>query len=520
LAFGDLSTNAAMRIGHQLRRPAKEVAVFLVERINSRLKYSQLDSFVDRVEIKGPGFINFHLKNTSLYYVLDEIKALKNNYAKNNLGAGKKIQIEFVSANPTGPLTVAHGRQAVFGDSLASILEFSGFKVVREYYVNDEGRQIDILGQSIRARYLELVGEELTFPEDGYKGTYIRTLASEIKKKFGKRKRKNPVSYFSKYGYSALLKEIRKDLDEFGVKFNVWYSQKRLREKGITKKALNILQKKNFLYKKEGAVWFKSSQFGDEKDRVVVKSDGAHTYIAPDIGYHMDKYKRRFERVINIWGPDHHGYIPRIKAAVEALGIDPKRLDCLIAQLVTLYKGKEIIPISTREGQFITLKDVVKEVGKDAARFFFLMRRRDSLLNFDLELAKKHSLDNPVYYIQYAHARICSITEFHKSGSKSKPQKAISADKTLLKTNEEFRILKTLREFPLVIKICAKGLEPYPLIPYLQDLAASFHSFYNKHRVVTDNLALTQARLELINCARIILATGLKLLGISTPTKM
>jgi len=515
-SFGDLTTNAAMKIGRETRHPAKEVAAFLVERMNTRLKKTPLSEYIDKIEIKGPGFINFHFRNTSLYYVLDEIEELKSSYGRNDLGKKSKLQLEFASANPTGPLTIAHGRQAAFGDSLANILEFSGYKVTREYYLNDEGRQINLLGESIKASYLELIGAPGAYPPDGYKGAYIKDIAIEIKKRYGTRKKNAKGAFFSEYGYRILLAGIKSDLTDFGVKFDVWYSQRSLTRKGLIRKALSILRKKGFLYEADGAVWFKSSELGDEKDRVIIKKDGSYTYIGPDIAYHMDKFRRGFKKIVNTWGPDHHGYIPRLKAAVQALGYDPKLLHCLIIQLVTLYQGRKPMKMSTRAGQFLTLKDLAAEVGRDVARFFFLMRRRDSHLNFDLELAKKESMDNPVYYIQYAHARISSMLSVYQSEKRG----SVKLNKTLLEKKEEFEIIRLLREFPLVVESCAAKLEVYPLLSYLQGLAASFHGFYNKHRVVTDNLELTRARINLVDSARGVLASGLKLLGVAAPSKM
>lgn len=517
-AFGDLSTNAAMLIGHQTKHPAHQIAIILVDKIKNRLKQSSLGSFVESVETKGPGFVNFRLKDTSLYYVLDEITRLKSTYGRSSVGKKQKLQIEFASANPTGPLTVAHGRQAAFGDSLANILAFSGYRVTREYYINDMGRQVNLLGESIKASYLDLIGEGNNFPEDGYKGRYVSDLASVLVKKFGTKKKSSPVEFFVNFGYRLLLKNIKKDLVSFGVKFDVWYSEKSLRRKGLIKKALHILKSKGLLYESENAVWFKSTQFGDEKDRVITKQDGQFTYLAPDIAYHMHKFRRGFKKVIDVWGPDHHGYIARVKAAVKGLGFNPEDLHCLLVQLVTLYHGSEVVRISKRTGKFVSLIDVINEVGKDVSRFFFLMRRRDSLLNFDLDLAKKESMDNPVYYIQYAHARICSITKFYKTEHGA--LNSIKLDKSLLKEKEEFRILRILREFPLVTRSCATSLETYPLIPYLQELAADFHGFYNKHRVVSENLALTRARVHLITCIGTVLSTGLKLLGVSHPAEM
>jgi len=517
-SFGDLATNIAMKVGRQIRHPAKEIAHIMADHMKTEIKRPPYEAVIENIEVGAPGFINFFLKRESLYHVLDMIKKEGMDFGRNASGGGANLNMEFASANPTGPLTIAHGRQAAFGDSLANILEFSGFRVKREYYINDEGRQINLLGSSIRARYLECLGEGAEFPADGYRAEYIRDIAKDITKRYKAGKKRAPERFFADYGYRAILKEIKKDLDEFGVRFDVWFSQRRLSSSGSIKKALSILDKNGLLYESEGAKWLKSTNFGDEKDRVVVKSDKSYTYLGPDIAYHMNKYKRGFVRLIDVWGPDHHGYIARIKAAVSGLGYDKESISTLIVQLVTLYRGRTPVPMSTRAGSFVTLKEVVGEIGRDAARYFFLKRRRDSHLDFDLELAKRHSLDNPVYYIQYAHARISSILEFEKKESKG--LKSAKPDPGLLKTKEELAILRMLRQFPFIVLSSAEGFEPYRLLPYLEELAKCFHSFYNKHRVVSQDAALTKSRLLLAECIRTVIANGLRLLGVSAPTTM
>ncbi|NQT06510.1 MAG: arginine--tRNA ligase [Candidatus Omnitrophica bacterium] len=519
-SFGDLASNIALQIGHRIRHPAKEIAHIMVDQIKLRIKNPPYCAIIKNCEVGAPGFINFFLKGECLYHVLARIKKEAGNFGRNEIGCGIKTNIEFVSANPTGPLTIAHGRQAAFGDSLANILKFSGFKVYKEYYLNDEGRQINLLGASIRARYLELINEKTEFPQDGYRGEYVKDIAGIIKKRNGARKAHAPLSFFSDYGYKVILKDIKRDLIAFGVKFNTWFSQRKLTKGGNVKKALSILDKNGHTYMHEGALWLKSSAFGDEKDRVIIKSDKAFTYLGPDIAYHMDKYKRGFTRLINTWGPDHHGYIPRIKAAITGLGLDADALSVLIIQLVTLYRGKTPIPMSTRAGSFITLKEVMDEIGRDCARYFFLRRKRDSHLDFDLELAKKQTLDNPVYYIQYAHARISSIIK-HAGDTMKIGADAGHIDLMPLKTKEEFNILRMLRQFPFAVRSSAEGYEPYRMVSYLEELAKSFHSFYSKHRVVSqEDLALTRARLLLVDCIRIVIANGLRLLGVSAPTQM
>ncbi|KPK40392.1 MAG: hypothetical protein AMJ78_07245 [Omnitrophica WOR_2 bacterium SM23_29] len=519
LAHGDLSTNIAFRIGKRLKADPNEVAQEISISIRGNLASSKLNELIERVEGLN-GFINFHLSAKCLREILDEIKTTKDKFGSNSLGKGKKIQVEFVSANPTGSLNVAHARQAAFGDSLANVLRTCGFKVSREYYVNDEGVQISLLGKSIYARYKEFLNERCEFPKDGYEGEYIKDIAGEIYKKYGNKysaESERILKFFSDFGVRYLLKEIKDELSDFGVKFDNWYRQSALSKSGELEKTLRLLEDKGLLYESEGAIWFKSTAFGDDKDRVVKKRDGAHTYIAPDIAYHNDKFKRGFDRVIDIWGPDHHGYINRMKAAVEALGFSPESLSIIIIQLATLYKEGKPVPMSTRAGEYVTLREVLNEVGKDAARFFFLMRKANAHLDFDLELAKKQTPENPVYYVQYAHARICSISEY-KSGERTGTAK--ETDLELLKADEELQLLRGLRQFPLAVRLSAQELEPYRIILYLQNLATCFHKFYEVHRVVSDDLALTNARLLLVDCVRQVLANGLSLLGVSYPKKM
>ncbi|MFA6356051.1 MAG: arginine--tRNA ligase, partial [Candidatus Omnitrophota bacterium] len=389
----------------------------------------------------------------------------------------------------------------------------------REYYINDEGVQITILGQSIYARYRESLGDEYAFPENGYKGGYIRDMAEEFRKEHGdKYKQETPgnLKVFSEWGCDYLLKEIKQELLDFGVKFDVWFSQKALGASGKIEKTLATLGDKGLLYESEGALWFKSTQFGDDKDRVVKKSDGAYTYVTPDIAYHKDKFERGFKKVIDILGPDHHGYINRIKAAVQALGYPADAVNIIIIQLATLYKDGQPVKMSTRAGEYITLREVLDEVGKDAARFFFLMRKASAHLDFDLELAKKQTQENPVFYVQYAHARICSII----SASKKPWTEICKADAGLLSAPEELNLLKELRQYPVAVRLSAHESDPYRIITYLQGLAACFHKFYEANKVITEDAELTNARLYLISCVRQVLANGLTLLGVSCPVKM
>jgi len=516
---GDLSSNIAFKIAKALKGNPNEIAEEISISIRNNLEPSRLKDKIESVEVLN-GFINFRLSNRCLCEVLTRIKVDKSRFGSCDLGEGKNVQVEFVSANPTGPLSVAHARQAAFGDSLANILIAGGFKVSREYYVNDEGVQISLLGKSIHARYREILNEKSEFPSDGYRGEYIRDIADDICKRYGKKfleETQKTLKFFSDYGVRCLSEVIKKELLDFGVKFDRWYLQSSLSSSGRIKKALQLLESKGLLYERDGAIWFKSTDFEDDKDRVVEKSDGAYTYITPDIAYHRDKFERGFDKVVDIWGPDHHGYISRIRAAVRALGYEDERLSIIIIQLATLYKNGKPVPMSTRAGEYVTLREILDEVGRDAARFFFLMRKASAHLDFDLGLAKKQTPENPIYYVQYAHARICSISEF-------KGLKRIGVvkekDLELLKADEELNLLRQLRQFPLAVRLSAQELDPYRIVLYLQNLATCFHKFYEAHRVLSDDSTLTRARLLLVDCVRQVLANGLSLLGISCPKKM
>ncbi|MFH1854312.1 MAG: arginine--tRNA ligase [Candidatus Omnitrophota bacterium] len=508
--FGDFSSNIAMRITKFVKKPPVEIAAAIIDEIK---KAPKCDSLIREIKIEKPGFINFYILDSAVKSALGDILKESTNFGRSLAGKGRKVQIEFVSANPTGPLTVAHGRQAAIGDSLARILEYTGYKVTREYYINDEGVQMGILAKSVKARFMELSGLPSEFPENGYKGGYIHDIAKEIKGSVKAGELPND-QYFMDYAYKRMMDAIKKDLSDFGVEFDVWFSQKKLSKSGKIKKALEILKKKNFIYEKDGATWFRSTALGDDKDRVVIKNDGSYTYLAPDIAYHEEKFENGYEKVINIWGPDHHGYVNRVKAACQALGFDKGRLSILIAQLVTLYRDKKPVRMSTREGEFITLRQVIDEVGKDVGRFFFIMRRTDSHLDFDLELAKARTMDNPVYYIQYAHARISSAINF--SGNIKPDPSCLS----LLDKEEEIDVIKALINYPYIIEASAANLEPFILLLYLQDLARAFHSYYDSCRFVTDDKQITKARIALIYAARSVFSSGLKLLGVAAPDKM
>lgn len=515
-SHGDLSSNIALKANKLAAKSPMDLAGMIRDEFAAISSSSPIAGAISGIEIKKPGFINFFVSREYLSSVLAEIARESDSYGRSDHGRGCKMQIEFVSANPTGPLTIAHGRQAALGDSLANIMRFQGYEVTREYYLNDEGNQMNILGRSIRARYLELCGVPCQFPEDGYKGSYVSDIAADLKSEHGNSLAgTEAIDVFREFGLKWILGDIKKDLDDFGVKFDVWYSQKSLRESGKIEKAVEILKKKDFIYESEGAVWFRSTSLGDDKDRVIYKSDGSSTYLTPDIAYHLEKFKRGFSKLIDIWGPDHHGYIPRMKAAIKALGYPEDSLSVLIVQLATLYRGGQAVSMSTRAGEFVTLREVMDEVGKDVARFCFIMRRMSSHLDFDMDVVKKESAENPVFYIQYAHARIWSILEYGKETDLT-----AAFDAALLAEAEEIDIMRLLRQFPMVVDLSRKTLEPYVVLQYLQDLAGSFHSFYNKHRVVGDDPKLTRARIALVDCVRIVLANGLRLLGVSLPKKM
>ncbi len=506
--FGDLSTNIALRLKKSLNKSGLEIANIIMEAIRPHLEEAPLRDYVKEVKAQGQGFINFYLDEKYFHGELREIIAGGKDSIRPDLGLGKSVLIEYVSANPTGPLSVAHARQAAVGDTLANILAFLGFNTKREYYLNDEGNQINILGESVALRIRELNGEEIEFPQNFYQGDYIYDIAKQIKdKKLG-------LEDISKYAVDYILSIIKKELDDFGVKFDYWYSQKELRQSGKIEEVLGFLREKGFLYEKDGALWFKSTHFQDDKDRVVVKSDGSYTYLAPDIAYHQEKYKRGFKWLINLWGPDHHGYISRLKAAVKALNHEPDSLSIVIVQLASVFREGKSIEMSTRKGQYITLREVLDEVGKDASRFFFLMRRTSSHLDFDLGLAKKQTPENPIFYIQYAYARISSILR------QSSEPVTKTADLSALNKKEEIELIKKLWQFPYILKICLSIQDPYMLTVYLQGLAEAFHKFYDLHRVLGEDDALTCARLELIEAVKIIISTGLDLLGISKPEKM
>ena len=516
---GDMTSNVAMRLASIAKKSPKDIGEGIVAELREDLSRG-ISNLIGSIELKG-GFINFHLSEEYFRKLLLNIKTLSHDFGRHFEGKGKHVNIEYVSANPTGPLTIAHGRQAAIGDALSRILKFNGYTVTSEYYLNDMGRQINLLGESVRVRYRNLFGKSDPMPEDGYLGEYITGIAEEIKKKKGDGllgEDKETKDFFRGYAVKYILKLIEDDLHDFGVSFDVWTSQAGIEERGEVEKTLEEFTATGYIYENEGAKWFSSTRFTDDKDRVVVKSDGSFTYLAPDIAYHRDKYRRGFTHLIDLLGPDHHGYIKRMKAAVQAMGHDSRSLDILIVQLVTLMRGGESVSMSTRMGEFISLRELIDEIGKDVTRFFFLSRRLDSHLDLDIELAKEESSENPVYYIQYAHARIRSIQKFSKKNALKNILTPLKLE--LLKSKEEKSLIRKLGEFPFAVKASAEALEPNRLMTYLNELARVFHSFYTECRVVSDEARLSKARLFLVEATRIVLANGLGLLNITLPEKM
>ncbi len=468
-----------------------------------------------------PGFINFTLKDDWLSRKVFSILESRDSYGTIDLGADKRVQIEFVSVNPTGPLHVGHGRGAVLGSTLASVLTTAGYKVEKEYYINDAGNQIDVFNRSLYARYQQCLGTDAEIPADGYLGDYVMDLAKEIIAEAGDKLRGLPeaevLGQLGRLGMEKVLAQIKQDLERLGVSFNVWFSERSLYEGGQYQAAFSLLQDGGYISEKEGATWFVSTALGEDKDNVVVRGDGSPTYFATDIAYHYDKFVRRqFDTVIDIWGADHMGHVSRMKAAVGAMGINPERLKIIISQMVTLRRGGELVRHSKRSGDIITLRELVKEVGADACRFVFLSHTADSQMDFDIELAKKQSAENPVYYVQYAHARIASILRLAEDRSLDYRD----GDVSLLTTEPELTLIRKMLLLPEIVELIASTLEPHHLTYYAQDLATVFHSFYNQCRVMSDDEALTKARLKLVDAAKIVLSRTLHLMGMTAPDSM
>ncbi len=547
-AHGDFASNIALTLAKPARRNPRELA----QQICDALPQS---GSVDKTEIAGPGFINFFANQASTFAVIGEILEQADRFGRAEPNSGPRMQVEFVSANPTGPLHVGHGRGAAYGATVSDLLEAAGIEVEREYYVNDAGRQMNILAVSVWLRYLELNEQELTFPSNGYQGHYIRDIANDLIKDHGDRFNYPAAEVFFEIpadepaggdkeihidalierarqllgddydivfdaGLDSILGDIREDLSEFGVDYQEWFSERSLTSSGDVSRALEQLDAKGFLYEQEGNIWFRSTDFGDDKDRVVKRANGQTTYFASDIAYHMNKFERGFDKVVNIWGADHHGYIARVKAAIQAMGFDPDKLEVRLVQFAILYRGTERVQMSTRSGSFVTLRELRNEVGNDACRFFYVTRKADQHMDFDLELAKSESKDNPVYYIQYAHARVCSVLRKLDSESMSWDQAAGLASLERLDSEVEKDLVKQLAKYPEALQHAALNFEPHVLANYLRDLAGDFHTWYNGHKLIIDDAELRNARLTLSVAVRQVLANGLKLLGVSAPEQM
>ncbi|MDZ7833147.1 MAG: arginine--tRNA ligase [Desulfobacterales bacterium] len=517
-AHGDLASNFAMLNASAQKMAPRKIAEALVSHL------SDPEGIIDKTEIAGPGFINFFIHKTAWHPVLHEIHAQNGQYGACDIGKGQKVQVEFVSANPTGPLHVGHGRGAVVGDTVAAILSFCGYDVFREYYINDSGKQIQTLGRSVYLRCLELFGRDIAFPEDCYQGDYIYEIAKTLMERKGEwltnASEEEATSDCARYAAEKILEGIREDLALLGISFDHWFSEQGLYDTAKVEAAIKQFQDAGLIYEKEGALWFKTEAFGDEKDRVVVRQNGQTTYFASDIAYHRDKFDRGFDQIIDVWGADHHGYIPRISAAIKAGGKDGGRFHVILTQLVNLLRAGTPVTMSTRAGQFVTLREVVDEVGSDAVRFIFLTRHYESPLDFDLEVAKQKTNDNPVYYVQYVHARISSIFK------KAREEKGIAsvtgeaASVARLTEPEEISLIKHMARYPEVIQAAAQLMEPHRIAFYLMDLAAAFHAYYNKHRVLIDDPQLADGRLYLVLAVQKIIRNGLGLLGVSAPETM
>ncbi|MBF0487277.1 MAG: arginine--tRNA ligase [Nitrospirae bacterium] len=517
-ALGDISTPVAMLLSKKLRKSPALIAESIIAAIDA-------PDIFQTIERAGAGFINFRFKPS---YLCDELRKLysrESDYLRPNVGKGRKIQIEFVSANPTGPLHLGHGRGAALGAAVANLLSAAGFSVTKEFYVNDAGRQVKLLGESVFARYKTIANTPYDFPTDGYHGDYVEELAKGIHATYGDKfslsgfDEVEVSQFFIAYSYTAMLSEIKKDLSDFGVEFDRWQSEKELFTDGTVTKAINALRGNGFIYEQDSAVWFKATAFGDEKDRVIIKTDGQYTYFASDIAYHILKLDRGFDEIINIWGADHHGYIPRIRAVIQAAGHDENKLVVLLVQMVMLLRGGVPVQMSKRAGEFVTLRDVTNEVGRDITRFIFLTRRPDSQLEFDMEAVKKESPENPVYYIQYAYARINSVF-----GKAQERNISLSFDDDInlsgLDSPEELQLIKKLIFYPTAFLTAVRTREPHRITFYLQELAGQFHPFYYKHRILDEAEPLTRARLMLCACVKIVIKEGLNILGVSTPDKM
>ena len=545
-SHGDYATNVALMLAKQANVNPKELAQTIIKQLG-------VAEFIEKTEIAGPGFINFFLSSESSSSVINEIIDSGKGYGVSNIGAGQSVLLEYVSANPTGPLHVGHGRGAAYGATVSNLLRTVGFKVDNEYYVNDAGRQMDILTVSIFLRYLELSGEKVRFPDNGYQGSYIKDIVGRISERYGDTFQIESTLVFDgickdgidggdkeshideliarsknllgadfksifEVGIESILNGIKEDLADFGVVFEKWFSEQSLIDSGLAKSSIDKLQKSKHVYTKDGALWFRTTEYGDEKDRVVVRDNGIHTYFASDIAYHLEKFERGYDKVINVWGADHHGYIARVKASIAAFNHDPEKLEIILVQFANLYRGGEKVQMSTRSGSFVTLEDLRNEVGNDAARFFYILRKSEQHMDFDLDLAKSKTNENPVFYIQYAYARISSV--FRQVQDKGINFNHKGADLSLLLEESEKTILRELNRYRGVIETSALQYEPHQLAYYLRDLAAHFHSYYNACPFILEDQNLTLARLSLIYATKQVLENGLHILGVSAPDSM
>ena len=545
-SHGDYATNVALILAKKANVNPKELAQTIIKQLGAT-------KFIEKTEIAGPGFINFFLSSESSSSVINEIIDSGKGYGVSNIGAGQSALLEYVSANPTGPLHVGHGRGAAYGATVSNLLRTVGFKVDNEYYVNDAGRQMDILTVSIFLRYLELSGEKVRFPDNGYQGSYIKDIVGRISERYGDAFQIESTLVFDgickdgldggdkeshideliarsknllgadfksifEVGIESILNGIKEDLADFGVVFEKWFSEQSLIDNGLAKSSIDKLQKSKHVYTKDGALWFRTTEYGDEKDRVVVRDNGIHTYFASDIAYHLEKFERGYDKVINVWGADHHGYIARVKASIAAFNHDPEKLEIILVQFANLYRGGKKVQMSTRSGSFVTLEDLRNEVGNDAARFFYILRKSEQHMDFDLDLAKSKTNENPVFYIQYAYARISSV--FRQAQDKGINFNHKGADLSLLLEESEKTILRELNRYKGIIESSALQYEPHQLAYYLRDLAAYFHSYYNACPFILEDQNLTQARLSLIYATKQVLENGLHILGVSAPDSM
>ena len=516
-SHGDFATTLALTLAKAESKPPRKIAEIVLSNIQDT------DGVIAKTEIAGPGFINFFFRQDRWKKTLFDIDAEGDQFGLMNMGQGRKVLIEFVSANPTGPLHVGHGRGAAIGDALANLLASVGYDVSREFYINDAGRQIRLLASSVYARYQQSFGNEIPFPEDGYHGGYIEEIAGAFSKVHGNAFQNKSFAeceaVFADYSKDAMLADIRTDLEAFGVRFDTWFSEMSLLQDDSVRKSIEELKERGYAFEQDGALWLRSTAFGDDKDRVIIKKDGAYTYLASDIAYHRNKLGRGYTSLINIWGADHHGYIPRVQSVIQAFGHPKDSLHVVLVQLVAILRHGQPVPMSKRAGNFVTLRDVVSDVGSDVARYLFMTRRSDSHLDFDLDVAKEQSRENPVYYVQYAHARLASLSREAVARSIAVPARD-AADLSLLDAPEEQNIIKALAKYPEIIEEAARAYEPHRLTFYLQDLAGLLHNYYFKHRVITEDAQRTGAKLFLMKQVKTVIQSALKILGVNAPERM